>query len=378
MKKPTIKDVAAKACVSTALVSRVMNAPLKADGLPDCVVHPDTARRIMNAVVSLGYHPNKAAVSLRKQLKKRIGVIIPDISNQFFADIAKNIESMARKEGYIVLFGSTNEDSSQLKTLSEAFIEDGVDGIIITPGVDSSKQVSKIIAQGMPVVVIIRDVPDIDKVGKVLTDDTMATKIAIEHLMSKGHTSIDMISLQKRLSNTKRREELYTEIMSSKGLPYKIHHDSASETLEDIKLILEDIIRRDVQAIYCASASIPVRVLQAAREINIRIPDDIALLGYDGGLLYRILSPSISQIEFSREDIASEAFKKLLEIINKHEMLSTPIYLKPKLIAGDSTEKVSICDANYSEKVNSELISGLTKASIVINKALSDLKKRTI
>ena len=109
MKHATIKDVAEAARCSTTLVSRVMNAPRKPDGSPDCVVNPKTAERIFEAVRALGYRPNKAAVSLRKKLRKRIGVILPDLSNQFFAGIAKHFEMLARENGYVVLFGSSND-----------------------------------------------------------------------------------------------------------------------------------------------------------------------------------------------------------------------------------------------------------------------------
>lgn len=373
MKKPTIKDVAAKACVSTALVSRVMNAPLKQNGLPDCVVHPDTARRIINAVAELGYHPNKAAASLRKQLKKRIGVIIPDISNPFFSDIARHIESIARQNGYIVLFGSTDENPEQLGTLTEAFMEDGVDGIIITPSVDSYEQVSKIVARGMPVVIMIRDIPALDGIGRVLTDDIEATTLAINHLMENGFRAIDMISPRRRISNAKHREDFFSAKMDELQLEYRIHHDNSTEGTEDIRLILEDAVRRGVQAVYCTSASIPVRVLQAARELGIRIPEDIALIGYDGGAQYRILSPSISQIEFSREEIAREAFGQLLEMITKGDGCGICKYLRPALVPGGSTCRPSSA-ANVSPQSAEKLLSALSKAAIAIDGIIRELK----
>lgn len=374
MKKPTIKDVASLACVSTALVSRVMNAPLRADGTPDCIVHRDTARRIFDAVAELGYRPNKAAVSLRKVLKKRIGVIIPDIANPFFADIARSIESIARREGYIVLFGSTDEDAGQLATLTEAFMEDGVDGIIITPGVDSAEPIARTVKQGMPVVLTIRDIPELQGVGRVLTDDDAATELAIGHLTDQGFGPIEMISPRRRISNARHREELFAAKMKELGFEGRIHHCGQTEDREDVKLILEDALRRGVRAIYCASASIPLMVLQASRDMGIRIPEDIAVMGYDGGALYRMLSPSISQIEFSREDIAREAFLQLTKMIARHDIGPEARYLEPHLVTGDSTADIPSHDSMPENITSRHLLSALRRASAAIDDAVKHLE----
>lgn len=372
MKRPTIKDVAAKACVSTALVSRVMNAPLKADGMPDCVVHPDTAKRIFKAVSDLGYHPNKAAVSLRKVLKKRIGVIIPNISNPFFADIARHIESFARKQGYIVLFGSTDDDAEQLGILTEAFMEDGVDGIIITPGIECYNQVARVVSQGVPVVLTIRDIPELTRVGKVLDDDATATDLAIDHLISQGYSKIDMVSPQLKISNAQLREDLFAAKMRKLGLDFRIYHEDSSDGMADIDLILERAVRRKVQALYCASASIPLRLLEATRKMGIRIPEDIALFGYDGGENYTLLSPSISQIEFSRKDIAQKAFDTLLSEIKSPEEHTT-IKIQPKLIPGESTV-ISPKKDSASQAIPENLIPSLMQAAHTIEEVIKYIK----
>ena len=376
MKKVTIKDVAARAYVSTALVSRVMNAPLREDGTPDCVVHPDTAKRIFNAINELGYHPNKAAVSLRKQLQKRIGVIIPDISNFFFADVARQIERLARRSGYIVLFGSTDDNAEQLSAVANAFMEDGVDGIIITPGVDCHRQIARVVEQGMPVVLITRDIPELQGVGRVMADEVTATHIAVDHLLSRGFDKIDMISLAARISNAQLREKLFAGYMTEKGLPYKIHHIGSENDIYDMKLILEDAFRRGVDALYCASARIPVLLTMAARELKLRIPEDFAVLGYDGSNMFRLMSPSISQIEFSREEIAMRAFELLMNSISNRDAEPETVYMTPRLEAGASTENLKHESGRLDEATASELESSLSRAAIMIDKAISALSKR--
>lgn len=342
MKQVTIKDVAEAARCSTTLVSRVMNAPIKEDGTPDCVVNPKTAERIFETVRALGYRPNKAAVSLRKKLQKRIGVILPDLSNQFFAGIARHFESIARKNGYIVLFGSSNDNAEQLGHTAEVFMEDGVDGIIIIPGAKCHDAVRKVIDRGIPTVLTIRDIPEAQNVGKVLLDSAKATRMTLDHLIEKGYRRIDMLSLDKRFSIVEERERLYAEYMEDRCMQHKIFHTSDSD--EDLAIILEQAFRNGTEALYCISARLPIRCLTVGKSIGIRFPDDIALTGYDGGNLYDALSPTITQIEFPREEIAKEAFNTLMEMIESPDKTPLSRHIEGKLTIGESTTRTIISD----------------------------------
>ena len=335
MKHATIKDVAEAARCSTTLVSRVMNAPRKEDGSPDCVVNPKTAERIFEAVKALGYRPNKAAVSLRKKLKKRIGVILPDLSNQFFSGIAKHFEDIAHKNGYVVLFGSSNDKAEQLSDTAEAFMEDGVDGIVIIPGVNCEDAVKKIADSGTPVIITARDIPEIKNVGKILLDSRSATDTILGHLIDKGYKRIEMLSKDIRIPIVEERELLYKEYMQKHGLPCRIYH--ASESDKDLEIILEQAHRNGTNALYCISARLPIRCLTVGRTMGIRFPQDIALTGYDGGYLYDALSPTITQIEYSRKEIAAGAFNMLMEMIGSQGEIPAQKYLKGRFITGDST-----------------------------------------
>ena len=363
MKQATIKDVAEAARCSTTLVSRVMNAPRREDGSPDCVVNPKTAERIFEAVRTLGYKPNKAAVSLRKKLKKRIGVILPDLSNQFFAGIAKHFETLAQQNGYVVLFGSSNDNAEKLSETAETFIEDGVDGIVITPGVNCSNAIKRIIDGGTHVILIVRDLPEIKNVGKILLDSKSATETVLDHLIEQGYRRIDMLSLSHRIPNVEEREMLYTEYMQQLGLPHKIHH--ASESNVDLEIIMEQALRSGTDALYCISASLPIRCVLAGKSRGIKFPKDLALTGYDGGYLYNAISPSMTQIEYSKEEIAKETFNMLMEIIASQDKVPEYKYLKGKFTVGESTTKTST-EKSASPK---------TDAKDVIRKAISSLEE---
>ncbi|MBQ9548696.1 MAG: LacI family DNA-binding transcriptional regulator [Bacteroidales bacterium] len=338
MKKVTIKDVAREAGVSIALVSRVLNAPLKENGLPDCSVRDVTARRILNTVRYLGYHPNKAAVSLRKRLRRRLGVILPDISNPFFADIARYLGEIARAHDYIVLLGNSDEDPAKLSELAGAFLEDGVDGIVLTPGCACEEAVQGIVDQGLPVILTIRDIPSVRDAGKVLTNDALGTRLAIDHLRSAGFERIDMLSTTLRYANIEQRENLYLERMQQEGLPAHVLHLDKDNREESMKFILEDALRRGVRALFAPNASLPLLCLQECRRSGVRIPQDIALMGHDGGELYRLTEPTITQIRYERRAIAEEAFSLFLEMLEDRTRIPEPRRLDPVLIPGKSTQ----------------------------------------
>jgi len=134
MGKITIRDVAREAGVSISLVSLVMNAKRDAEGNLDCNVNKDTARRIAEVAKRLGYRPNKAAASLRSGRFYTIGMVTSDIANQFFADIARYIENIAHNYNYTVLFGSSDENAEKLDNIVDTFIGNGVEGLIVAPG----------------------------------------------------------------------------------------------------------------------------------------------------------------------------------------------------------------------------------------------------
>lgn len=356
MKKTTIKDVAALACVSPSLVSRVTNAPLREDGTPDCAVHPQTARRILDAIRQLGYYPDKAAASLRKKMKKRIGVILPDLSNPFFADIARHFEDIAHKQGYVVLFGSSADKAERIRELSETFMEDGVDGIILTPGIRCEEVVTQMVQKGTPIILTIRDIPSLKGVGKILTDDRQGVHMAIDHLREQGCAHIEMLSSTLRLDTVCRREELFSEAM---GKEARIHHVSPGDT-EELQLVLESVLRRKVQALICPNASLPIACFQAMRDAGIRIPEDIALIGYDGGFIYQLLSPALTNIQYSRQDLAKKAFETLVKILADGNV-PPPSYLPARLVAGGSTIRKAAA-APAAAAPTSSLLSALEQA----------------
>ena len=156
-RKVTIKDVAARAGVSVTLVSFVMSNQANGTAVK-YRVSDETARRILQIAAELNYQPNNAARALRNGRTRVIGVILSDISNKFFADIARCIEDRAFECGYSALFGSTDESAERLKNLIEVFLNKGVDGLILVPCEGSDQAIRAIEQRNVPLVLLDREV----------------------------------------------------------------------------------------------------------------------------------------------------------------------------------------------------------------------------
>lgn len=167
-KRVTIKDIATEAGVSIALVSFVMNN--KADGKDTYRVNKETAQRILEVAQKLNYQPNNAARTLRSGKTNTIGVIVSDISNKFFADIARCIENHAYKHKYTVLFGSTDENPQKLENLIEVFRNKGIDGLVVVPCEGADEIIRDIARQNIPLVLLDREVPDLEVSSVVLNN----------------------------------------------------------------------------------------------------------------------------------------------------------------------------------------------------------------
>lgn len=365
MKNITIKDVAREANVSATLVSRVMNAPLDQDGQPLCSVNRNTAARIIATVRRMGYRPNAAAASLRKKTKKRIGVILPDISHPYFAAMAREFETIARKEGYTVLFGSSTDSAEVIENLAMTFMFDNTDGIILIPGQDCEKVAEKIVNQRIPLVLAVRDIPEVENIGRVLPDNLKATVMALDHLLSSGFRKIDMVSPVLRVSTVMEREKQFSMLCESRGIVHRILHCESNRLDESITYIIEDIERHGTNAIYCPNESIPLSIVKICRKKGISIPDDIALFGYDGGTYFDITAPTITQITFPKQKVAREAFGILQEMVDKGIDGIRTVYIEPELITGASTtvrkdekrdgKQTVLSPIDYIEKAISEM-----------------------
>src|SRR5690606_10679836 len=211
-KKVSLKDIAQAAGVSTALVSYVLNNKEK-----EARVGKEIAIKIREIAKELNYQPNQLAISLKSGKSQTIGLIVADISNPFFGNIARTIEDEAKKNNYTVIFGSSDENPEKSWDLINVLIKRQVDGFIIAPAQNSETQIEYLEAQNIPLVLIDRYFPEINT-NFVATDNYQAAYTAVSHLVETGHKRIGMIAYQNKLIHMEERKRGYSAALKDNGL----------------------------------------------------------------------------------------------------------------------------------------------------------------
>ena len=309
-RKVTIKDIATEAGVSIALVSFVMNN--KADGKETYRVNKETAQRILEVAEKLNYQPNNAARTLRSGKTNTIGVIVSDISNKFFADIARCIEDRAYKHKYTVLFGSTDENPQKLENLIEVFRNKGIDGLIIVPCEGADEIIRNVALQNIPVVLLDREVPDTE-LSSVVLNNRRAGVETTQALIRQGFTRIEMISYSMNLSNIREREEGYRFCMTEAGLSDRINiHHLRHDKLGKIDEIVRDAKMRN----------------------GWRVPQDFAMACFDSNEAFDIYKTAVAYVRQPIEQFGTEALDLLIKNIEQKDqpINSIRIVLTPEIV----------------------------------------------
>lgn len=328
----TIKDVAREAKVSVGLVSMVLNGR---EG-----VNKATSEHVLSVIERLGYKPNKAAASLRSGRKKMIGVITPDLSNHYFSEISRHIENIAYAKGYTVLFASSDDSAEKVGDMIDSFEANGLGGLIITPCFGVDEHLKRALRNGQKVVLMNRDVPAIEGVGRVCPDNSKGLEMAVNHLLSSGRTHIEMLSNTDTNQNLKDRESHFRKMINSLGMSSsaRINYVSEKCTVEELLPLVSQAHARGVDALLVSRGRMTLMVLKAIRKLGLRVPEDMAVLGFDIGEMHAVTSPEITQISHDTYVTAYKSFNMLCSMLDGAE--PDMIILEPELIVCGSTAPV--------------------------------------
>lgn len=334
--KVTIKDIAKCLGVSTTLVSFALSESPKKHRVSDEMI-----AKIRKTAKEMDYLPNNAARSLRSGRSNTIGVILSDISNRFFADIARCIEDKASQNGYTVLFGSTDEKPERLASLVKVFMNKGVDGLIIVPCEGAEKPVADLVESGFPVVLIDRTFDNID-VSSVTLNNVKATAIAVNELVRQGYKKISYVSYMTGLTNILDREMGYRKAMQVNGLESRVtvHKIDYSHIQAEISALIPRLVKDGSEALIFSTNRIAIEALIALRKNGYEVPEDVAFVGFDGSetFAFNLYQRGISYIKQPIEQFGYEAFDLLISSIsNKDEVKVVNIELNPELVVKESS-----------------------------------------
>lgn len=336
MGKVTLKDLASRLGVSTTLVSRVLNAPLREDGTPDCDISRETAARVLELARQMDYRPSRFATGLRRGKRFLIGVITPDISNYAFSETGRIIEELAHRDGYCVMFGSSAESAVRMGELLDVFLGYEVDGIIVTPSVGCEDSLRRVVSKGVPLVLINRDVPALEGVGLVSLDNESSMHQVVDHLFARGYRKIEMISERMEVLSLRDREKGFADRMRSYCLDPYIYMVDSTRQESQVQEAVRAAFAKGTEALITPRIRLSLIALRTMRESGIRIPEEMGIFCHDDNPAFLFHSPTISYVSQVSDQVGARSYEML------KEMMATGIpggkvLIEPSLHFGGST-----------------------------------------
>lgn len=309
MARISLKDIALQVGVSTATVSLVLNNKDK-----EGRISKDVADKVRAALKEMNYSPNMAARSLRTGKTKTLGLIVADISNPFFAKLARSIENIAGKEGYQVMFGSSDESSEKFSKLINLFIEKNVDGLIVAPPQNSESSIMQLVERKIPAVLIDRGIDGIP-VSSVQIDNTGASFSLTNYLIEIGCTRIGFIAYNIDLPNIKKRYEGYQKSLLKNNIPLDksiVRSVDFENFEENIKQAISELLNNEIDSLVFATNRVGVQSLIALQEY--KKYTQLKYVSIDNPDEYMVCPIKIKCIEQPIEGIG----KRALEILFRH------------------------------------------------------------
>ncbi|WP_195542877.1 LacI family DNA-binding transcriptional regulator [Massiliimalia timonensis] len=334
--KVTLDDIARMANVSKATVSRVLNHSTSGVG-------EETRRRVQAVIDELEYRPNLLARGISISKTKTLGVIVPDISNPFFATLVQQIESYAFEKKYTVLVCTTDNLPEKEERCIAVMITKHVDGVILASAV--SEQIEghlRFQKYGIPCVMVDRKIQTQSELsGGVYVDNEYAFFLATEQLIQSGNHKIAFLSGPVGAATSKERIEGYHYALQAhkiEALPQLmcVGKHSIQSGYNCVMRMHQD--RIPFTAVLASSDVIALGAVQALKELGIRIPEEVEVIGFDNIEFGALLDPPLTTIEQPIAELARRSVAMLLELISNAVLKEKNIRLEPKLIYRKTTK----------------------------------------
>lgn len=275
----TIYDIAKKANVSAMTVSRVIN---KSGKISDA-----TKKKVEAVIKELNYIPNNSARNLITKKTKILSLMITDISNPFFTNVARGAEDKAMQMGYQLLLCNSDENFEKESKYMDMLISTGSDGVLIAPANDSSKKnIRKLSKYGIPFVLIDRNIQDLE-CDQVLSNNETTTRMLMEHLISQGHNKIAIINGPLDVSTARERHQAYLDTLKIHGVSINKNlimesQFQDSDVSSSIQQLLDLPESERPTAIFATNNFIGMNTIKSLYKNNIKVPEEMAVVSYDG------------------------------------------------------------------------------------------------
>jgi len=337
-KKLSINDIANELGVAKSTVSFILNGKAKEKRISD-----ELTARVLKFVEEKGYRPNQLAKSLSTGKTKMICLMVEKISDYFFSHIAFHLEALAYKNGYKIIYCSTENNPEKTRQLITLLRARYVDGYIITPPTGIEKEIRALVNDNLPVVLFDRYLPDVptDYVG---LDNYRGTYDAVEYLVKAPAKKIALVTLDSEQTQMQERQAGYLAALKNhrlKPLILKISFENDTETtVKECMQFIKD--NPGLDSIIFATNYLALSGMKAINELGLSIPKDISVIAFDDHDVFKIYNPSISAISQPLDEMAKQLFKTLLDKLENRVRLKdlSKVIIQPELILRGSTKFV--------------------------------------
>lgn len=324
----TMADVARTVGVSLMTVSRVINR--RGD------VSDETRQRVLEAIEQLGYRPSSIARGLATSHTGTLGLVVPDVANPFFSDVARGVEHIAYAASYSVFLCNTEEDPAREWSVLESLDQQRVDGIILCSSRLGDTQLDAVCQSDTAVVLVNRRPPTPARgVAAVMIDDVTGARCTVEHFLERGHQAIAFLAGPANSWSAQRRMDGYRAALRDAGVaanPGWILH--AAPNVEGGQAATVQLLSRhpELTALFCYNDLVAIGCLRACAELGIRVPDQLAVAGFDDIPLAALVTPALTTHRVPRYQLGVHAVKALLDQITGAAEGPGEILVRPELI----------------------------------------------
>lgn len=320
----TIKDVAKKANVSVATVSRVINKK--------GYVNEETRALVENAIHQLNYIPNELARSLFNKHSKLIGVLVPHFDTQFYAELIEGIENSAMRLGYKIMLSNTQDNAKREKDYIHIYSQYNIDGIIVA---SNAHNVEQLIKSDLPIVTVDHILSE--NIPSITSNNILGGIIAAQKLISGGARYILELRGPSFLLTVSERSLGFRQVLVQNNIPYISYDtDLLNPSIDVITQIIQD--HPEIDAVFATSDFLAIHAQNILQKLGRKVPEDVQIVGFDNIVYTKLVSPTITTIEQPIRRMGELALESLVKLLNDAPLGDFHSVLDVKLIERESTK----------------------------------------
>ncbi|MEX0778933.1 MAG: LacI family DNA-binding transcriptional regulator [Balneolales bacterium] len=337
----SLHEVAKKAGVSIATVSRVLNNSTK--------VNIETRKKVQDAVNELGYQPSRVAQRMRYQKghSKLLGLIIPDIQNAYYSSIVRGVEDVAYKKNYALILCNSDEDAAKEKFYLEVLKSESADGVILPPIHEQGKLIGELVKNGLPIICVDRRLANLI-VDTVVVDNHKGAYDATSELIKLGHRRIGFISSMPHFSSFKERRRGYEDALTAHGIPVNEDYIRLGDQRkpESGRIFAHELLKlkQKPTAFFVSNNLMTLGAIEAIHQKNLKIPDDISIIGFDDLPWAKSINPPLTVVRQPGYEMGRRAAEMFFQRIDEPDRELAMVLLEPKLVVRDSCKAIPATD----------------------------------